>query len=63
MCPWLPPKQSKNEDFVWYGYRKWRATADHIVTAHCKQQALTYRRIAAQQARIEQNQKRRSKAA
>jgi hypothetical protein len=38
---------------VWYGYRKWRALASHMVTDHCSKEALTYRRIAAEQKRKE----------
>jgi hypothetical protein len=46
-CPWLPPKQNANEDFVWYGYRKWRALASHMASEHCSKQALSYRHRAA----------------
>jgi len=28
---------------VWYGYRKWRWLANHIVDNHCRQAALTHR--------------------
>ena len=48
---------------MWYGYRKWRATAEHIVAKHCRSQALTYRRIAAEQKRLEEKESKKTKAA
>jgi hypothetical protein len=49
---------------VWYSYRKYRWLCDHLFSAHCKQEALTHRRIMAQQARIDARQKKNaSKAA
>jgi hypothetical protein len=42
-CPWVPPSQNAGEDFVWYGYRKWRALANHMVVEHCRAKALSFR--------------------
>lgn len=53
LCPWKPPKQLSSEDFVWYSYRKYRALCNHVFSEHCRQSALTYRRIVAQQKRME----------
>src|SRR6266404_322603 len=52
LCPWRPPGQTKGEDFVWYSYRKYRALCNHIFTAHTREQALKYRRLAAGQKRL-----------
>jgi hypothetical protein len=63
-CPWEPGlKQGRSEDIIWYGYRKWRALANHMVTEHCSKQALQYRRIAAREGRLKKLSIQRSKRA
>jgi len=57
LCPWTPPKAEKGEDFMWYNYRKYRALCEHLFDKHCRREALTNRRIVAQQKRIEERQK------
>lgn len=57
LCDWRPPKQTANEDFVWYSYRKYRALCNHVFTDHCRQAGLAHRRIVAQQKRLEKKQK------
>jgi hypothetical protein len=37
------PARASSEDIVWYGYRKWRWLANHLVSDHCRSQALTHR--------------------
>ena len=56
LCPWRPPKQGASEDFVWYSYRKYRALCNHVFTGHCRQAGLAYRRIVAQQKRLDKKQ-------
>src|SRR5262245_44913264 len=46
-CDWVPPKAGKNEDLVWYSYRKYRVLCEHLFSAHLSREALTHRRIAA----------------
>ena len=58
MCPWKPPKQTENENYVWYSYRKYRALCNHIFTEHTRDQALKYRRIAAEEKRLQDASKR-----
>lgn len=53
VCGGEPPKQRANEDFFWYGYRKWRWLANHMVSDHLRSQALVNRRIRARESRIQ----------
>jgi hypothetical protein len=48
--------QKSNENFVWYSYRKYRALCNHVFTEHTRQSALAYRRIVAQQKRLDKKQ-------
>lgn len=57
LCPWRPPAQNKGEHFVWYSYRKYRALCNHVFTDHCRQSALSYRRIVANEKRLQKKQK------
>lgn len=41
-CGMDAPSRGANEDIVWYGYRKWRWLATHLVSTHCRAQANTY---------------------
>lgn len=51
------------DNFIWYSYRKYKAVLTHVVTAHCHQQALTHRRIAAEEKRKQATAKQNNKAA
>lgn len=43
-CGKTPPiQQWAQEDYIAYGHRKWRWLANHIVSDHAKNQALTHR--------------------
>jgi hypothetical protein len=59
----VPPTQQSGEDLVWYSYRKYRALCEHLFSVHCRKDALTYRRMVAEEARIKARQERRSKKA
>jgi hypothetical protein len=37
------PSRADHEDIVWYGYRKWRWLANHLVSQHSRREALTHR--------------------
>ena len=43
-CNAEPPSQRDNEDFIMYGYRKWRWLANHMVSAHMADRAERFRR-------------------
>ena len=53
VCGVDPPKPKKGENWIWYGYRKWRWMAEHLVSKHCREAALTHRRIVAEHKRLE----------
>lgn len=42
-CGQDAPSRDKDEDIVWYGYRKWRWLANHLVSDHCRREALSHR--------------------
>ena len=42
-CEAEAPSRIAGEDIVWYGYRKWRWLANHLVSDHCRREALTHR--------------------
>ena len=43
VCNAEAPVQREREDFVWYGYRKWRWLANHLVADHCRSAAISNR--------------------
>lgn len=54
LCPYEPKLAARvGENFVWYSYRKYQAVLTHVIDAHLKREALTHRRILADQARRE----------
>lgn len=42
-CGAEAPERVHGEDIVWYGYRKWRWLANHLVAEHARSTALTFR--------------------
>lgn len=62
VCNELPPvKRWEKEDFVAYGYRKWKWLCSHIATEHCRNEALKNRRITAREHRLRVIGEKRSK--
>lgn len=46
-CGMDAPARASSEDIVWYGYRKWRWLANHLVSEHARREATSYRHRAA----------------
>lgn len=42
-CGAVAPERVHGEDIVWYGYRKWRWLANHLVSEHARREALSHR--------------------
>lgn len=54
-------KRWANEDFIAYGYRKWKWLCNHMATDHMREMSLVHRRIVARERRLKTVAIKRSK--